>query len=301
MARLPLVPGSFLWGSAIRGDGRELALCHTRRVGLPREVATFDTATGEQRALLASDAPECNILAYSSDGGRVAGATVGGEVLVFDARNGGTPRSCAATSAGPTTRSSARTAAGSPRSGRTRRCASGTQPRGKSLDVRRGHVDAVLAVACSPDGRRLATGGRDGTVRLWDSTGGPAPGRPARPPGARDTRGLQPRRCRGRLAVRRWHPAACGTRRTIPTRACCAATRVTSTRWRAAPTAGGSPRAGGTNRSACGTRPAANPSPPCPGMAAGSRPLPSAPTAGGWCRTGTTIACVSGTPRRAFV
>jgi WD40 repeat protein len=40
--------------------------------------------------------------------------------------------------------------------------------RGKEEGALKGHADAVLAVAYSPDGRRLASGSSDGVVKVWD-------------------------------------------------------------------------------------------------------------------------------------
>src|SRR5262245_59369155 len=34
-----------------------------------------------------------------------------------------------------------------------------------------GHRDAVTCLAYAPDGKTLATGSKDGTVRLWDAAG----------------------------------------------------------------------------------------------------------------------------------
>lgn len=38
--------------------------------------------------------------------------------------------------------------------------------------VLRGHADAVTSIAFSPDGRRIVSGGRDGTLRVWDTATG---------------------------------------------------------------------------------------------------------------------------------
>jgi len=45
---------------------------------------------------------------------------------------------------------------------------------GTGAEIRRleGHGAAVASVAFAPDGRRLLTGGQDGTARLWDAETG---------------------------------------------------------------------------------------------------------------------------------
>ncbi|MEX2285782.1 MAG: WD40 repeat domain-containing protein [Planctomycetaceae bacterium] len=44
---------------------------------------------------------------------------------------------------------------------------------GKQLSVQQGHVDSVMTLKFSPDGKMIATGGWDHTVRLWSNEGKP--------------------------------------------------------------------------------------------------------------------------------
>src|SRR5260370_30012387 len=45
-------------------------------------------------------------------------------------------------------------------------------PMGTTLYTYRGHAGSVYAVAWSPDGARLASGGGDNTVQVWDAATG---------------------------------------------------------------------------------------------------------------------------------
>ena len=39
---------------------------------------------------------------------------------------------------------------------------------GQEISYYSGHIDTVLALAWSPDGRRIASGGKDQTVQVWN-------------------------------------------------------------------------------------------------------------------------------------
>ena len=48
----------------------------------------------------------------------------------------------------------------------------GTPPPARRLLTLKGHSGTVYSVAFSPDGKRLATGSGDRTVKLWDAATG---------------------------------------------------------------------------------------------------------------------------------
>ena len=83
------------------------------------------------------------------------------------------------------------------------------QPTGEPL---RGHEDAVMSVAFSPDGTRIASGSRDNTVRLWDAKTGQPIGQPMRHENAVFSVAFSPDGTR--IASAAWtRPSGCGTQR----------------------------------------------------------------------------------------
>ncbi len=63
------------------------------------------------------------------------------------------------------------------------------------------HTNAVNAVVFSPDGTQALSASADQTVILWDVATGTGDHGPARPPGTRDQRRVQPGWTVGRFGI----------------------------------------------------------------------------------------------------
>jgi WD40 repeat protein len=168
LLRLPAHHG-VVWNVAFSPDGKRLASAGGE-LSAPDEVKIWDAVTGKE--LFSFPQPKgVHCIAFSPDGRCLAGVFVHSNTLkvwdveqrqeLFSVQTAPHPWSVSFTPDG-------------------RRLLTGAllnlevwdAATGQRLKVLQGHTSDVMGVACSPDGKRLATAGYDKTLKVWDAATG---------------------------------------------------------------------------------------------------------------------------------
>jgi WD40 repeat protein/serine/threonine protein kinase len=159
--------GRAVWALAFNPSGKLLASGSGDRT-----IRLWDVAKGQELRTLKGHAGEVTTVAFGPDGAMLSSGSEDGTVKIWDTAKGQELRTFKLTWG---MQGVAFSADGGWRASGSMYQMVNVSDADGGVRTLRGHTDHVLSVVLSPDARRLASGGVDGTIKIWDASGGPTP------------------------------------------------------------------------------------------------------------------------------